>query len=222
MTVRLYTGFPLLDVRDVEAHVRTLLDARLRDWGAHLDPAKYDAAVAYLVTKCWELSGVEADGRTPRRPYYAAFRVVPATDPELPGKSGDLGPYRSLEVCQDVAVPLTVAAIKNAGHIALVRIGRRRPRGAYNPDLGLSFSTYSRRILTNRVVDWYRSTFGDDRYQQHEQPLSLDEYWNQVDAEEAYLDRAGPGAIASFVDQLNIGAYLDQTEEVLTRAAIAL
>lgn len=44
----------------------------------------------------------------------------------------------------------------------------------FDPARGLSFSTYAYRTLKLRVVDWYRHEFGDSRYGQRPQVLSLD------------------------------------------------
>lgn len=44
------------DVRDLEALVRRALDNQLRGWGARLAQDEYEDALAYLITKAWELS----------------------------------------------------------------------------------------------------------------------------------------------------------------------
>lgn len=44
----------------------------------------------------------------------------------------------------------------------------------FDPARGLSFSTYCYRLLKLRVVDWYRHEFGDTRYGERPQVLSLD------------------------------------------------
>lgn len=44
----------------------------------------------------------------------------------------------------------------------------------FDPARGLSFSTYAYRLLRLRVVDWYRSEFGDSRYGERPTVLSLD------------------------------------------------
>lgn len=44
----------------------------------------------------------------------------------------------------------------------------------FDPARGLSFSTYAYRLLKLRVVDWYRSEFGDSRYGERPTVLSLD------------------------------------------------
>jgi hypothetical protein len=135
-------AFALHDVRDVEAHVRALLDARLREWGARLRPNEYEDALSYLIDKCWELSRV------------------------------------------------------------------------YDPTLGLSFSTYSRRILTARVVDWYRTTYGDARYGTQHRHVSLEGL-------AARFEREGE-APEQFLDQHYPGREDTDTEEVLIHVALGL
>jgi Sigma-70 region 2 len=44
----------------------------------------------------------------------------------------------------------------------------------FDPGRGLSFSTYCYRTLKLRIVDWYRHEFGDSRYGERPQVLSLD------------------------------------------------
>jgi hypothetical protein len=47
---------------------------------------------------------------------------------------------------------------------------------SYREDLGLAYSTYCFRMLKLRLVDWYRSTFGDSRYDNGVRPqASVDE-----------------------------------------------
>jgi hypothetical protein len=47
---------------------------------------------------------------------------------------------------------------------------------SYNENLGLAYSTYCFRMLKLRLVDWYRSTFGDSRYGNGVRPqASVDE-----------------------------------------------
>lgn len=133
---------PLHDVRDIEAHVRSLLDARLAEWGARLDPERYEDALSYLLGKAVELS-------------------------------------------------------KN-----------------YRPSPDLAFSTYSRRILRARVVDWYRLTFHDARYVQNVTTVSL---YGGIgdDDEQLYVERD-----AGELDELNRHSHRDEMEEVLTRVAL--
>lgn len=44
----------------------------------------------------------------------------------------------------------------------------------YEAERGISFSAYCYRGLRLRLVDWYRATFGDSRYGQRPETLSLD------------------------------------------------
>lgn len=217
----LSTPFPLWDVRDVEAHVRTLLDARLREWGARLSAAQYEDALTYLVDKCWELAGLNGDGKTLRYVYVAVIHVTAAdAEPFVQ----ELGPFPREDRCREIG-GRKADEIRSTGALVVLEVISRRPRGAYEPSAGLAFATYSRRILTARVVDWYRQTFGDSRYGSNRRDVSLDalvESWERdgEGAAEAYLDRCGPGARVEFLDELNRHAYHDETEEVLTRAAI--
>jgi hypothetical protein len=213
--VRLYgPAFQLHDVRDVEAHVRTLLDARLREWGARLDAPKYDDALAYLVALCWRLSGLQGDGRTPRVEW--AVQIIVAG---LPQK---LGPFPSCEHAE-AAYTAWRATLPDVDHVVYT-IVEQRPAGAYNPTLGLAFSTYSRRILARRVVDWYRMVFGDNRYGGTHKPLSLDglvEDWERdgTGGDDSYLDHKSPGARVDFIDELHRYAYTDPIGELLTDRA---
>lgn len=109
------------------------------------------------------------------------------------------------------------------------RVDCVRPRSAYMPGRGLSFSSYSRRILTLQIADWYRSDpeFGDTRYGNGERPESIEELaeraWRDRDHDgDSFLDRHGPGGRLDFLDELNRHAYQDSFEEVLTREAVGL
>jgi hypothetical protein len=214
--VRLFgPAFALWDVRDVEAHVRTLLDAQLRVWGARLDAAKYDDALAYLVDICWRLSGLQGNGRTQRIEHFA---VLVSGEIHL-----ELGPFPSRDRAESAVSDWRVE--QDVPPAIAVTYLERRPVGAYDPKQGLAFSTYSRRILSRRVVDWYRHTFGDNRYGGNPKPLSLDQLvddWeNRNDgsgAAESYLDHNGPGARLDFIDELNRHAYYDPFEERDTRS----
>lgn len=209
--VRLFgQPFALWDVRDVEAHVRTLLDAYLRERGAHLDATKYDDALSYLVETCWRLAGLRDDG-TQRRLHYAEISIAGA-------RSIALGPFGDEDRARAAAGDWRQANLP-AGVFSFVGYRSERQAGAYDPSFGLAFSTYSRRILSRRIVDWYRDTFGDSRYGDRPKPVSLDQMadrWLEDDDQQP-AGRARPG----FVDDLNRHAYYDPTEEVLTRAAIA-
>jgi len=208
---RLLSGqFALHDVRDPEAHVRVLLDARLGELGAHLNGPAYEDALTYLLELCWELSGLDADGN-PRICWYARlfFDVEEIDDGDT---VEELGPFPS-EEARDRAVATYVCTMTEH---PIVELHEGRPRGAYDPAFGLSFSTYSRRILRLRVVDWYRRTFHDSRYGQERHPdgtlmpreISLD----------ALLEAEGQ------VPGVSLDLYVDDhdmLDDVLTRAAVA-
>jgi hypothetical protein len=166
-----------------------LLDARLSEWGAHLSDQRYEEALAFLVSKCWELSGLDEYGD--RRVVWWA---------ELHGENGDdgrrLGPFDSRDLAAAAAVDQQPAG--------KARLTSSWPSGAYDPDLGLSFSTYSRRILSSRVVDWYRQTYGDARYSNRRRDVSLDQ---PATGDEDAFDRPDPLAT-------------DALDEVLTRVAL--
>jgi hypothetical protein len=188
----------LHDVRDVEAHVRALLDATLREWGARLRPAEYEDALAYLLDKCWELAGVDANGQE-RIAWWAIVRdEADLDDPD----AETLGPFRS-----------ELEAIARTAHLPFVELYEGRPRGAYDAKQGLSFSTYSRRILTRRIVDWYRVTYGDARYGSDLKHVSLEglaaKFEREGEAPEQFLDQHYPGRD-------------DDTEEVLLNVALGL
>lgn len=213
----LQSALHLHDVRDVEAHVRVLLDARLGEWGARLDAEQYDDALTYLLEKAWELSGLDSDGITMR----LGWRVRVFTDPEEL-EDGDAGEDRGWYALEDRAQRVAAAIATNQPG-TIVELYVSPPPGAYDSTLGLSFSTYSRRILTARVVDWYRSTFGDTRYNGRRLEESLDalaEKWDHDGGDEGYLDRDGPGGDVTFIDDLNRHAYNDPMEEVLTHVAL--
>jgi hypothetical protein len=220
--VRLYgPPFALHDVRDVEAHVRTLLDTYLRERGARLDAAKYHDALAYLVALCWKLSGLQGNGRDARLEYWAELLQF-----DDRGKHAlEIGPFPSRERAE---LAVTAYCAEGTNTIVAVEYVVRAPRGAYDPTFGLAFSTYSRRILSRRVVDWYRATFGDSRYGGNPKPLSLDQLADQWaegtwisdgnGAADSYLDHGGPGARMDFIDELNRHAYYDPFEERDTRS----
>lgn len=207
--IRLYgPAFALWDVRDVEAHVRTLLDAKLREWGARLDAPKYDDALTFLVALCWRLSGLQADSRTPRTEWTVALST-----------GGTLGPFASHTAAEAARTAWLLRAPPDL--VVAGEIVEHRPKGAFDPNVGLAFSTYSRRILSRRVVDWYRATFGDSRYAGNHTPVSLDqlvEDWDRDGAADSYLDHRSPGGRGDVVDELNRHAYYDPFEERETRS----
>lgn len=218
------------DVRDAEAHVRALAAAWLREKPAYLDPTRHEQLVQYLMQVCWLLSGLREDGRTPR-PAFAAVLTVAYASPRWSSLAG----YCNGHVEETSAFNLRDDAIAAGEKIArefqadgcaiAIEIVERRPRGAYDPQRGLMFSTYSRKILTLRIADWYRITFGDSRYSDDRIPLSLDQLvseWERRDgtgADDSYLDRSGPGARADFIDELHSHVYDHElVEEAIVNA----
>lgn len=206
--------------------MRTLLDSTLREWNARLDPIKYDDATAYLVAECWRISGLQADALTPRV-VYAAHLVVSYRRPQwssLAGLSGgfqlELGPWIRHDRAAEFG-EARAAEIRADGHLVAVEVVERKPSSAYDPNRGLSFSTYSRRILSNRIVDWYRATFGDSRYGDRRLAVSLDELVARRRQSDGNSDDAlEPGSRADFIDDLNRHAYRDLTEEAMTDALV--
>ena len=213
-------GSPLAlhDVRDVEAHIRVLLDSQLAAWGARLGGGEYEDALTYLLTKAWELSGLDDQGE--QRWVWVIYGT--AVDDDGEREDVQVGPFNTLEIATR-----QLARLQEEHEFEQPTIRKERPAGSYDPAKGISFSTFSRRILTARIVDWYRSTFGDSRYGGRLRALSLDqlvdEWENKNDgtgAADGYLDRNGPGARLDAVDELNRHAYHDPHEEVLTRVAL--
>lgn len=96
----------------------------------------------------------------------------------------------------------------------------------YEPTSTLSFSTFSRRLLPLRLVQWYRDTFGDARYGQNGREVSYDALVarraEEGDDDAGWLDRNSPGARSDRVDELHRGAHTDSIDDLLTRAAIGL
>lgn len=97
------------------------------------------------------------------------------------------------------------------------RLGQR-----YNPSYTLSFSTFSRRILPFRFVQWYRDTFGDSRYGMNGREVSYDALVaRRPDPEDdSWLDRHSPGARTDRIDELHRHAHVDPIEDMLTRVAL--
>ena len=60
----------------------------------------------------------------------------------------------------------------------------------YDPELGPSFSTYCYRLLRRRLVDWYRSTFGDSRHAPRPELVSLDRAL-RLDGDQELEERLG-------------------------------
>jgi len=219
-------GWALWDVRNVDAHVRALLDVALHDEGARLTGDLYDEALFHLTKLCWVLSGLEAGYERPG-PDGEGLRHVHVLKLVLQGRDGFEAKELRHQFGRRENAQLALEGLRACNApIVLAEIDRRRPRGAYDPARGLSFCTYSRRILTRRVVDWYRAEFGDSRYgnqrQKHEISLeALAAAWEQDDGPDGdgYLDRRSPGGRLDFIDDLHRHAYTDQREEALTRVA---
>jgi hypothetical protein len=214
-------GFRLWDVANSEAHVRATLDATLKAAGARLNGAQYERAFAFLLAKCWELSGVEGDGTTLRYVYELHGFLVPRRLGE------EFEPIKLPQFPQRETAELVLEELQRRRRVSFPRVERVRPRGAYDPGRGLSFSTYSRRILSQRVWDWYRSDpeFGDSRYEsrrEHEESLEALAGRRRADEDQdgSFLERHGPGARLDSLDELNLPAYRIEFEEVLTIAAI--
>jgi hypothetical protein len=213
-------GFRLWDVANSEAHVRATLDATLKSAGARLSGAQYERAFAFLLAKCWELSGLEGDCRTLRFVFEVHGFLVPRR------LSEELEPIKLPQFPQRPPAERALEALQRLRRVCFPKIDRVRPRGAYDQSFGIAFSTYSRRILSQRVWDWYRSDpeFGDSRYESrrtHEESLEgLAARRDAEDPDGSFLDRHGPGARLDFVDELNLPAYRVEFEEVLTLAAI--
>ena len=217
---RLDRGLRLWDVENAEAHVHATLRATLKSAGARLSCAQEQRAFAFLLAKCWELSGLEGDCTTPRYVFEIHGFLVPRRLGE------EFEPVRLPQIPNLETAQLVLAELQRRRSVCFARIARVRPRGAYDPAFGIAFSTYSRRILSQRVWDWYRSDpeFGDSRYESRrgrEESLdALAERRQDEDADGSFLDRHGPGARLDFVDELNLPAYRIEFEEVLTIAAI--
>lgn len=218
---RLDRGFRLWDVDNAEAHVHATLKATLKSAGARLSQAQEQRAFAFLLAKCWELSGLEADGKTLRHVYEIHGFLVPLR------LGAEFEPIRLPQIPRLQTAELLLEELKRRRKVCFTKIERVRPRGAYDPTFGIAFSTYSRRILSQRVWDWYRSDpeFGDSRYESRrgrEESLEAlaDRRRDQEDADGSFLDRHGPGARLDFVDELNLTHLRVEFEEVLTIAAI--
>lgn len=217
-------GQRVWDVANGEAHVRATLDAWLDENGAWLGPQQHARALQSLFIVFWQLSGLEHDWKTLR--YVWELRAFLA-----PARRGDgFQPLKPLQfTTQDSALD-ALTTLRAGGHrIFLPTVQKVRPRGAYDPGFGQAFSTYSRRILTLRIADFYRSDeeFGDTRYEANrgrEESLEglIERRRREDDGQDGYLDRHSPGARADFVDELNRHAYHEPIEEVLNSAAIGV
>jgi hypothetical protein len=216
----------LWDVRNVEAHVRGALDAGLASKGARLNAQQYDRALQFLREKCWHLSGLQADGKTLRYVWIVVGAISPrgALEPYKPlGLPESGSPASAQQLLDTTAADLLV----EGRSIAFATIKKVRPRGAYDPSRGISFSTYSWRLLSNaRISDWYRSDeeFGDTRYESNRRrEESLEALSHRLTIEGDHVDDLpAPIGRLDVVDELNRHAYRDVTEEVLPLEAFGI
>lgn len=213
-------GRSFWDVENVEAHVRATLDAALEQRGARLNPQQYQRAFAFMWSLCWELSGLEQDGRTLRWCWEVRGFYAPR------GQSDEFTAIKSPQFPREERAIAALEQLAAKRELLFTSIEKVRPRSAYDPAQGLAFSTYSRRVMTKRLTDWYRSDpeFGDNRYDGNrlEREVSFEALAEQrrVDAgadDAGFLDRRSPGSRLEFVDDLNRHAYEEPLEEVLMR-----
>lgn len=201
--------------------MRASLDATLKAHVPYLAPDPKERAFQYLLQVCWELSGLEADGVTFRLVWELRATIAPRR-PEDTFKE-----IRPLQFAKQEQAERALERLQERHVLILVAIALARPRGAYDPTKGISFSTYSRRILSRRLWDWYRSDpeFGDTRYRSHGQHESIEALaargTRDTETDGSYLDRHGPGSRLEVVDELNPHAYQDSLEEVLLNAAVS-
>ena len=201
--------------------MRATLDATLKSAGARLNGAQYERAFAFPLAKCWELSGLEGDGKTLRYVFEVHGFLVPQR------LGGEFTPIKLQQFPRRETAEQVLEELQRRTRVCFPKIERVRPRGAYDPGFGIAFSTYSRRILSQRVWDWYRSDpeFGDSRYEsRRDREESLEALAarrrDDEDPDGSFLDRHGPGARLDHIDELNLPAYRIEFEEVLTVAAI--
>ena len=180
-----------------------------------LEPDQRQRLYAFLLRKCWEMSGLQADGKTLRYVWEIRGFIAPSSqhDPyvmlDLPQEGSKLAAERALAVLVD---ELAIWGRR----VAFVSIVKVRPRGAYDPARGLQFSSYSFRFLSNqRIDDWYRSDpdFGDTRYERAEE-LSLEGLARRLndDGDEMDGELPVPASRLEVVDQLNRHHYRDRNE----------
>jgi hypothetical protein len=225
--------YSLWDVDNVEAHVHATLDAALlANNGSWLSREQYQRAFTFLLWKCWELSGLKAgysqpgvDGEGLRYVWEVRGFIAPR---------GPLEQYTPIKLPQfptEAGAETALALLAELHTLAFESVAKVRPRGAYDPAKSAwSFCTYSRKILTKRLADWYRSDedFGDSRYKKSRR---VDEesiealaarHQRARDHEEGdFLERRGPGSRLEVVDELNRHAYADGIEAVLMRVTEA-
>lgn len=218
----------LWDVRNVEAHVRAALDAglRLKGSGARLSADQYDRCLQFLREACWKLSGLEADGKTLRYVWV----ITAVVRPRLPHEKYE--PISFPESGSETTAAALIATARDGlqlkgRELAFATIKKARPRGAYDPRFGLSFSTYSWRLCsTVRIDDWYRSDFefGDTRYESNRrQEESLEAMSRRTNGDgDEHDELPMPLGRLEVVDELNRHAYRDMTEEVLPLEAFGI
>ena len=70
----------LWDVRNVEAHVAGAVQAGLDIRSARLSASQYDRCFQFCLQKCWEMSGLQGDGKSLRcKRRKAESTVSPVT-----------------------------------------------------------------------------------------------------------------------------------------------
>jgi hypothetical protein len=210
----------LWDVDNVEAHVHATLDAALEQKGARLNTLQYQRAFAFMWLLCWEISGLDDDGVGLRwvwevRGFYAPRSLVDG-----------FTPIKLQQFTERDSAEIALELLRQRAPLVLTSIEKVRPRSAYDPSRGLKFTTYSRRMMTKRLPDWYRSDpeFGDNRYGGNRltREMSLEGLADQRRFDDgaddaSFLDRNSPGSRLDFVDELNRHAYHEDLEEVLMR-----
>jgi hypothetical protein len=213
-------GRKLWDVDNVEAHVRASLDAALEAKGARLNAKQYQRAFAFMWSLCWELSGLEDDGKTLRWMWEVQGFVAPR------GPLEEFRPIKLRQLPSERSAELALEQIQRRHQTVFASVVKVRPRGSWDRRFGLAFATYSRRMIAKRVPDWYRTDpeFGDDRYGGNRLTREISyeglaEQRHQDDGanDSSFLDRHSPGSRLEFVDELNRHAYQESLEEVLMR-----
>ncbi|MFL5954778.1 MAG: hypothetical protein ACJ76I_11800 [Gaiellaceae bacterium] len=211
----------LWDVRNVEAHCRRALDSYLLAAPAWLDPHQYDRCLQFLRIQCWRLSGLQADAKSLRWVWEIRGFISPR---------GELDPYEKLDIDEfgsELSAELALAELRVELPIAFAKIVKCRPAGAYDPTFGISFSTYSWRLLSGpRIADWYRQDedFGDNRYESNRRSeLSLEALGKRAH-EDGDVEGLTPAPVGRLevVDSLNAHHYIDAGEEVLSLEAFGI
>jgi hypothetical protein len=214
----------LWDVGNVEAHVRASLDAALDQTNARLLPQPYQRAFAFMWSLCWELSGLERDGETLRWVWEIKGFYAPR------GPDDEFKPIKLPQFPRPESAAIALDRLQQRTRLVLTSIEKVRPRGAYDPSKGIGFVTYSRRVMMQRLPDFYRSDpeFGDNRYSgsRLEREISYEQLaerraQDRGDSDGGFLERQGPGSRLEFVDELNPHAYEESIEEVLMRESTA-